>query len=217
MAGADADIQSVRAAASTISYGNFAQVRGMGSRRFLPGNTGFTLLELIVSVGILVLLLSAAVPMWQIGLKLWQQQSSVLEMQQDQRIVLECMARELRRARRTDVEIVSSGGIPGYLLLQFKLDEQDGHGIRTIQYTQRTAQTSLSKITNRGEGAGTNTLLTGLKPEDGFVFAFVDPVSGTRRTRPGSRLQDSEVVELILRCQRGDKEFEVRTQIAPRN
>ena len=183
--------------------------------RSFPKKNGFTLIELIVSWGMLVLLLAAAVPVWQLGLRLWQQESTVLAVQQEERIVLEMVDREVRRARKDSVEIAVDSG-SGQPALKFELDE----GLNTpakISYLQGRSTAKLIRRKDNGDGAGTDVYLTNLNLENGFSFAFIDPHTGNRRTEVGCRLADNEVIELVLRCQRNMHDYTIQTQAAPRN
>lgn len=179
----------------------------------LGRSEGLTLMELIFSLAILVLLLAAAVPVWQLGLRLWQQESDVLTVQQDARIVMEMMAAEVRRARKDSVAIIEDQG-SGQPALCFEADEAPN--IRAeIRYLQIASK--LARRKNNGDGAGTNVYLTNLNPENGFSVAFVNPDTGNRRSGTGERLSDHEVVELVLHCQRNNHDYAVQTRIAPRN
>jgi hypothetical protein len=161
----------------------------------------------------LALLLAAAVPMWQLGLRLWQQESTVLAVQQEERMVLEMVAAEVRRAHKDSVNIVVDD-VSGQPALRFEVDEE--LNIRAeIRYLQNANK--LSRRKDNGDGAGTNVYLTNLNLENGFSFAFIDPHNGNRRTGIGMRLFDNEVVELVLRCRRYNQDYAVRTWIAPRN
>lgn len=182
--------------------------------RLLQKDKGFMLVELSVCFGLLVLLLAAAVPVWQMGLRLWQRESAVSAVQQDGRIVLEMVGDEIRRARKESVEIVIDS-VSGQTALKFAVDE----GLTTVEisYLQGKYTTSLIRRKNKGDGAGTNVYLTNLNLQKGFAFAFVDPYTGSRRMEPGSHLQDNEVLELVLCCQRNNHDYTMQIQVAPRN
>lgn len=182
---------------------------------FKQDNRGFTLLELIISFAIMVILLMAAVPLWQSGLRLWQRESGVLAVQQEGRIVLETVAGEIRRARKDSVEIIVDGG-SGMPALKCEIDEETN--TRTeISYLQERASTKFMRRKNRGNGAGTNVFLTNLRLQDGFTFAFVDPRTGEKRTGAGSRLAANELIELTLCCRCDLRDYIMQIWIAPRN
>lgn len=175
---------------------------------------GFTLVELTVSLGILVLLLAAVVPLWQLGLRIWLHESGVLAVQQEGRIVLEMVAREIRHASKDSVEIVVDSGTR-QPALKFVVDE--GAGIQAkISYLQDGAE-NLIRRKDKGDGAGTNVYLTNLTSPQGFSFAFVNPHTGSRRTETGCRLAGDEVIELVLCCRSEMYEYKMQTQVVPRN
>lgn len=180
---------------------------------FLGASEGLTLIELITALAILVLLLAAAVPVWQLGLRIWQQESAVLAVQQEERMVLEMVANEVRRARKDSVEIVMDGG-SGQPALRFEVDEEP-HILAKISYLQIDAK--LIRRKDNGDGAGTNVYLTNLNLENGFSVVFIDPHTGNRRMGTGERLSGYEAVELGLRCRRNNHDYAIQTRIAPRN
>jgi len=177
------------------------------------GKGGFTLAELLVSCGIMTILLAAAYTLWQTGLGLWQRESDVLAIQQEGRIVLEMVAREVRRARADSVEIMPDGG-SDRRALQFLVDEGEDTQAK-ISYLQDGAQ--LIRRKNKGDGAGTNVYLTKLSRQNGFSVSFVNTSTGSRRRDAGSRLAENEVIELTLRCQRITGDYTVQTRVTPRN
>lgn len=176
---------------------------------------GLTLVELIISGAVLVLILAAALPVWQLGLRLWQQESVALAVQQEERIVLEMVAREVRRARRDSVEIVIDSGC-GRPALQFVVDE-GLHIPAKIIYVQDGSTARLIRRKDKGDGEGTNVYLTNLNLGNGFSAAFVDPETGNRRSGTGAHLSAHEVVELVLRCRRNKHDYVIQTQVSPRN
>lgn len=175
-------------------------------------NSGFTLLEAVLTSGILVVLLAAAVPLWQADLRLWQRESEILAVRQEQRIVLEMVAREMRRARADSVEIAADDGT-GQAALYFLTDD----GVNQAKVSYLLEGTRLLRRKDNGDGVGTNVYLTGLSPHDGFLFAFVDRQNGTRRSEKGAHLQPYEAIELMLRCRQNNREYVKVTQVVPRN
>lgn len=176
-------------------------------------NHGFTLTELLVSFCIMILLLTAAFTLWHTGLGLWQRESEVLAVQQDGRIVLEMVAREVRRARADSVEIALDGG-SGQRALKFVVNEGEDAQAK-ISYLQEGA--NLMRRKNNGDGLGTNVYLTNIRPQNGFSVSFVSTRTGGRRTDTGSRLADDEVIELTLCCRRITGDYAIQTRVRPRN
>lgn len=170
-------------------------------------------MEIIISLAMLGILLAAAVPVWQLGLRLWQQESTVLSVQQEERIVMEMVAADVRRAHKDSMEIVADEG-SGQPALRFEVGEEMNSRAE-IRYLQ--IGTKLIRRKDNGDGAGTNVYLTNLHPENGFSFAFIDPHTGNRRMRTGERLSEHEVIELVLRCPRYNYDYAIQTQVAPRN
>ena len=185
----------------------------MSTDHIAGNNRGFTLTELMVSFGIMTILLAALVTLWQTGLGLWQRESEVLATQQEGRIVLEMVAREVRRARADSVEIVLDGG-SGRRALQFLVYEGEVAQAR-ISYLQDGA--NLIRRKNNGDGAGTNVYLTKLTPQNGFSVAFVNLRTGSERMDIGSRLAENEVIELKLCCRRITDDYAAQTRVRPRN
>lgn len=183
-------------------------------RDYVAGdNRGFTLIEIMVSLGIMAVLLAALATLWQTGLGLWQREREIVAIQQEGRIVLEMVAREVRRARADSVEIVWDGG-SGRRALQFVISEGENTQAK-IAYLQDGA--NLMRRKNNGDGAGTNVYLTNIRPQNGFSVAFLNMRTGAKRMDIGSRLAENEVIELTLCCRRVTDDYTVQTRVRPRN
>lgn len=170
------------------------------------------LAELLVSLGIMTLVLAAALSLWQTGIRLWQRESGVMTLQQEGRTVLEMVAREVRRARKDSVEIVLDGG-SGRPALQFIVEEAGTQA--KISFLQEG--TNLMRRKDKGDGAGTNVYLANINMPNGFLVVFIDLLTGSRRNAIGSRLADHETIELVVRCQRAGGDYMLQTQVVPRN
>ncbi|MCF8009757.1 MAG: prepilin-type N-terminal cleavage/methylation domain-containing protein [Clostridiales bacterium] len=68
----------------------------------LKNQRGFTLIEVLASLTILVLLTAAALQVYQHGLLSWKEEEKVLNVQDNLRISMDRMAREIRQARSLD-------------------------------------------------------------------------------------------------------------------
>jgi prepilin-type N-terminal cleavage/methylation domain-containing protein len=176
---------------------------------------GLTLVELLASMGLLAILLSAVVPAWQSGLLLWQRQTGIMEMQRDERMVLDVMAKEIRRAEPGSVKIVPNSSDNQQPMLEF-VDKNNGR----VNYFKYQAGTVLMR---RDDGATSveNPLLDGLNKSDGFAFGFFRYTApGTRVPSSNNILDSNEVLEIIIRSNRGpsgEDKYEILTVIAPRN
>lgn len=69
--------------------------------------TGFTLIEVIVSMAILGVLILGAVAVLNVGDMTWRSDMALLELQQDVRLAMDGMAREIRQSESSEIDICS--------------------------------------------------------------------------------------------------------------
>lgn len=181
-------------------------------------NRGITLVELLCALAILLLLLAGLLPLWQMGLRIWEYQMEVIGMQQDSRMALDYMCRELRRAKVVGIAANSRDG--NRPMLQLQIDYQDAQGqtrSKTVNYFKYVAGTDVWREAINDANPGLNYLISGINRENGFEFYITDAAQQLQPLVIGDVVDGQETVTLILRVQRNGVERVVSTTVAPRN
>lgn len=109
--------------------------------------TGFTLIEILLSIIILSILIAGIFAVLRIGDMSWQSDMGLLDLQQGVRQAIDGMTRETRQGRPTDITITPHGVTPGDTI-QFLIPDS----VNTIQYSLQNEQIVR-------QHAGTNTVL----------------------------------------------------------
>jgi type II secretory pathway pseudopilin PulG len=150
----------------------------------LPGGQkGFTLAETIVAVSLFTLVVGAVLAMYQVGLRTWQREESGVDVQENLRLGLDRMSRELRTA--TVLRKAEAG------LVEF--DTAYNKTVRYYRYPEKNQLMRFVKDNGQVQG-GSNPLASYVT---GLAFKYYD--------KEGKESNDPEKITLVSITLEGKK------------
>jgi prepilin-type N-terminal cleavage/methylation domain-containing protein len=151
--------------------------------RLPGGQNGFTLIELVVAVSLFTLVVGAALTMYQIGIHAWQRAESGADVQENLRLGLDRMSRELRTA--TALRNVEAGSI--------EFDTAYNKTVRYYRYPKKNQLMRFAKDVGSTQG-GSNPLASYVT---GLAFKYYD--------KEGKESGDPEKITLVSITLEGKK------------
>lgn len=150
-------------------------------------DSGFTMVEMLVSIGIAMVVLAAVTNTFMAQTKFYNAQEQVNEMQQNVRGAMDLMTREIKLAGYdpTGLAITASNGIPYNASQLGLLADLDGDAVTTgtnenITYTYDASNLRIQKTT----GGATTTLAENIS---GFAFVYLDATGNPTTTTAAIR------------------------------
>ena len=154
----------------------------------LTRTEGFTLIELMVSMGIGMVVLAAVTTTFMLQTKVYNAQQQINEMEQNARAVLDVITRELKMAGYKP----NGGGFSGVtysttqLMIQTDLDASGGISSSTTANEQITyAYDSTNKQITRAVGSGSALVLA--DNITAFTFSYLDSTGASTTTSANIR------------------------------
>ena len=171
------------------------------------GEAGFTLVELLVAMTLMLLVLGAGFTLLQVVVRSEPETRTANASIQDAQIVTERMARELRMTYTVNSATASSLSVNTYLQQSSTCAGASGTNPRQCRVVYTCTGTSCTRTVSEvnGSGAATATIVTGLSSTNIFSYA------------PSSTSPRSINMTLSLTGENGDDAITVNDGVALRN
>lgn len=151
---------------------------------FARSNSGFTLVEAMIALGVTGLIMLALVSISMLSGRSFVAFSNYVDLDSDNRIAMDTLTRDIRECTR----------VTGYSTNRLVIEEAGGSSITYQYFSDR-------KILTRTQNGVVKTLLTGCDTLT-FNIAQRNPVNGSYDVYPTATVADAKVVNVSWNCSR---------------